>query len=76
VLKRSEGEKDKLQEEEFVQRDVWEDEKYKKVINIAEKILKENVRFFKIANKGTKEEFKEKVISILKNILINLTSDT
>ncbi len=76
VLKRSEGEKDKLREEEFIQRDVWEEEKYKKVINIAKKILKENVRFFKIENEGTEEEFKEKVISILKNILVNLASDT
>lgn len=74
VLERNEGEKDKLREEEFIQRDVWEVEKYKKVINVAEKTLKENVRFFKIVNDGTKEEFKGKIISILKRILINLAS--
>jgi len=72
VFKRSEGEKDKLHEEEFIRRDIWEKEKYQKVIDVARKILRENTRFFKIENNGTKEEFREKTINILKNILPKL----
>jgi len=74
VAKRNEGEKDKLQREEFIQRDVWEREKYKKAINIAKKILKENKRFFKITNTGTKVELKKRTIETLQNILSNLNT--
>jgi len=76
VFTRYEGEKDKLRKEEFIQRDLWEQEKYRKVISVAEKILIENTRFFKIVNKGSKEEFKEKTINILKNILTKLIPNT
>jgi len=74
VAERNEGEKDKLQREEFIQRDIWEQEKYKKTINIAKKILKENKRFFKIKNTGTKTELEKKTIKTLKTILSNLKS--
>jgi len=74
AAERNEGEKDKLQKEEFIQRDVWEQEKYQKTINMAKKILKENKRFFKITNTGTKTELEKKTIETLKTILSNLKS--
>lgn len=71
ATKRNEGEKDKLQREEFIKRDTWEQEKYQKTINIAKKILKENKRFFKITNTGTKVELEKRTIEALKTILSN-----